>query len=156
MARDEGGTGAALAALARLRRFETAVARRHVAERVGAAAAAEVRHASAAEALRTEAAIASADEAAGGGGVALYAAWLPRGLALRDRAAAALRLEERRLEEARAALATARLAERAVEGLAQDRAAAARRLAARRAQQRLDERAAVAVAAGRVLPGSRA
>ncbi|GGG15958.1 hypothetical protein GCM10010964_00350 [Caldovatus sediminis] len=139
---DEGGAGAALVALLRLRRFETAVARRRLAERVGAAAAAEARRDAALEALQAEAAIAAASE----DGAAHHAAWLPRGLAGRDRAAAALRLEEERLEGARADLAAARRAERAVEVLAQERAAAARRRAARRAQERLDEMAAAAAA----------
>jgi hypothetical protein len=143
MQRDEGGGAgmAALITLLRLRRFEAAVARRHLAERIGAAAAAEARHDAAAETLRTEAAIAAA---AREGGATSYAAWLPRGLAAYGRATAALRLEETRLASAQAGLAAAHLAERAVVELAQQRAAAARRQAERQAQRRLDEMAATA------------
>ncbi len=124
----------ALAVLARLRRFEVAAGRRRLAEAIAAGVEAELRRVAAATALQGEA-------AAGDAGA--YAAWLPRGLAERDRAAAALHLAEERVAGARAALTAARTAERVVELLQERQDAATRRTAARRAQAALDEAAIV-------------
>ena len=121
-----------LAALQRLRRLETAMARRHLAERLGAIAAAEVRQALAHEALVTEARAPAGD----------FAAWLPRGLAERDRAGGALAHAEQRGAEAQQAVAEARAAERSVEWLREEQAAAHRRLVARKTQAALDDAAA--------------
>lgn len=68
-----------------------------------------------------------------------YAAWLPRGLALRDAAEAGAHQAQQRAAEAALALANARAAERAVESLATSRAAEARRRALRDEQRLLDE-----------------
>ena len=122
-----------LATLARLRRFEVAAARRHLAERLAAMAEAESRRDAAAAAL--------AAEAATGDGAA-YAAWLPRGRAMRDRTAAALGAEEQRLAAARVGLTAARTAKRVVGTLRDQRAAEARREAEGRAQAAIDEAAA--------------
>ncbi|TCZ61249.1 hypothetical protein [Roseicella aquatilis] len=127
MARDGG-----LAALARLRRLETAEAQRRLAVQAGQEAAAAGRLAAAGAALRGEHA---ADAEA-------WRLWLPRGLAERDRAGLARAQEESRLQAAQALLAEARAAERAVEWLRERRAAEARRAAERRAQALLDEAAA--------------
>jgi hypothetical protein len=119
-----------LAALARLRRFELAAARRRLADRLAGLAAAEARCAAAAAAL--------AAEAAAGDGAA-YAAWLPRGRAERDRAAGALRVAEDRMAAAQAELGAARAAAHLVESLQERRAALARRQAVRDAQSALDD-----------------
>jgi hypothetical protein len=127
-----------LAALARLRRFELAAARRRLADRLAGLAAAEARRDAAAAAL--------AAEATAGNGAA-YAAWLPRGRAERDRAAGALRVAEGRMAAAQAELGAARAAAHLVELLQAQRAALALRQAACDAQSALDE--AVSVRPGR-------
>ena len=121
-----------LAALARLRRLETAEAKRRLAVQIGQEAQAAGRLAAAEAALRTE----HAAEAEA------WRLWLPRGLAERDRAALAQRQAMARRQAAQDLLAEARAAERAVELLQERRAAEARREAARRAQALLDEAAA--------------
>ena len=121
-----------LAVLARLRQIETEAARRRLGQAVGRAEVALLAEASARGALVAEASAPGPD----------YGAWLPRGLAQRDRAALARRRAEAGLAEAAAALGEARAAERAVELLAATQARLARRQAARRAQAQLDEAAA--------------
>jgi len=120
-----------LGALARLRRLETAEARRRLAVQLGQEAAAERRLGAAAAALPAEHAL---DGAA-------WRLWLPRGLAERDRAALARDYAAARRGAAQALLAECRAAERAVAQLREARAEAARRLALRRDQARLDEAA---------------
>lgn len=127
MPRDGG-----LAALARLRRLETAEAQRRLAVQAGREAAAAEHLATAAAALRGEHA---ADAEA-------WRLWLPRGLAERDRAGLAREQEAARRQAAQDLLVEARAAERAVEWLRERRAAEARRAAERRAQALLDEAAA--------------
>ncbi|MFC0387760.1 hypothetical protein [Muricoccus vinaceus] len=117
-----------LAVLARLRGAETMAARRHLAEDLARCEAAERTALAAARALL--------EEGRHGGG---YAAWLPRGVAQRDAAAAAARQAGLRAEQAGVALAAARAAERAVEELAGLQAATLRRAALRDAQRALDE-----------------
>jgi hypothetical protein len=119
-----------LAVLLRLRGVETLLARRRLAEDLAAGAAAETK----AEAAR----VALGEEARSAGG-ADHAAWLPRGLAERDRAVEETRRAGARAVESATALGTARAAERAVERLAETRAAEARREAVRREQVQLDE-----------------
>jgi len=118
-----------LAVLGRLRGAEVMLARRHLAERTAARDAAEMRAGAAAAALREEARHDGPD----------YAAWLPRGVALRDAAAEDARLAHRHAEDATATLATARAAERAVEWLAVNRAAEMRRKVLQAEQRMLDE-----------------
>ena len=122
-----------LASLARLRRLETAMARRDLAERLGAVAAAEQRQALAIAAIQQEAA---------GDAPADYARWLPRGLAERDRADRLHKHAEYRLEEAQTALAGARAAERSVEWLQEERAREQRETQERKRQALLDDAAA--------------
>jgi len=123
MARD------ALATLARLRQIETEAARRRLGQAVGRAEVALLAEAAAGAALTAEATAPGAD----------YAAWLPRGLAQRERAGLARRRAEAGMAEAAAALGEARAAERAVERLAAERDRERRRAAQRRAQAALDE-----------------
>ena len=120
-----------LTVLARLRRLEVEQARRMLASQREERDAAATRAAAAEEALRAEADGSSVD----------YAAFLPRGMAERERAAAALRRAQAALELARIALADRRAQERAVEQLAELRAATAQAEAARREQALLDDRA---------------
>jgi len=120
-----------LTVLARLRRLEVEQARRMLASQREERDAAATRAAAAEEALRAEADGSPAD----------YAAFLPRGMAERERAAAALRRAQAALELARIALADRRAQERAVEQLAELRAATAQAEAARREQALLDDRA---------------
>ncbi len=127
----------ALATLARLRRLEVAEARRHLAERNAALAAAEARHDQARAAPGTEAARPA--DAASGTGPGDYAAWLPLALAERDRAARAARHSAGMATQARDALAVQRAAERQVELLREQRAAAVALKARRKAQAVLDE-----------------
>ena len=117
-----------LALRARLRTAEVAAARRRMAEEAALRELAEAEALSATEALVREA----------GHGVD-YAAWLPRGLALRDAAEAGAHHAQQRAAEAALALANARAAGRAVESLAESRAAEARRRALRDEQRLLDE-----------------
>jgi len=119
-----------LAVLARLRGAEVMTARRRMAEEAALRAAAEEGAEAAARALE--------EEARHGGD---YAAWLPRGLALRDAAAGEAQRAGERAAEAGLALAGARAAERAVEMLAERRAADSRRRALRDEQRALDEAA---------------
>jgi flagellar biosynthesis chaperone FliJ len=121
-----------LEVLARLRRLEVEQGRRLLASQREAADAAEARAAAAEAALHAEAGAAAAD----------YAAFLPRALAERERAAAAVRRAQAALEVARAALADRRAQERAVERLTELRAATAREAAAKREQILLDDHAA--------------
>ncbi|MBL6454796.1 hypothetical protein JMJ55_05635 [Belnapia sp. T6] len=121
-----------LAALARLRRLETDMARRALAEAEARLLAAEARASAADSALSAE---------AGEGMPAEYGAWLRRGLAERDRAARSLGFAEGGAAQARAVLAGHRAAERALANLRESRAEAERRAAARRAQALLDEAA---------------
>lgn len=117
--------------LARLRRLAVAAAQGHLAEAQLRARDAEARHAAAAALLVAERAAAGAD----------YAAWLPRGVVVRDTAGRdAAHAEARRLT-ALAALVAARSAERSVERLAEERAVTARDDAARRDRIRLEEAA---------------
>ncbi|MCR0981574.1 hypothetical protein [Roseomonas populi] len=118
-----------LAVLARLRGAEVMEARRRVAEAASVRALAEARAMEAGEALLREAAIGGAD----------HAAWLPRGLAMREAAEESVRCAHARAEEAAIGLGAARAAERAVEDLAALRAAEARRAALRAEGQVLDE-----------------
>ncbi len=120
-----------LAVLTRLRRIETEQARRRLGQAVGRTEVALLAEGAASGALVAEAVAPGAD----------YAAWLPRGLAQRDRAALARRRAEVGLAEAAAALGAARAAERAVELIAAARDRLARRQAARRVQALLDEAA---------------
>jgi flagellar biosynthesis chaperone FliJ len=121
-----------LAVLARLRRLEVDQAKRQLAERLRAHALAEEGLEAAKQALVEEA---EHDAAA-------YGAWLPRGLAERDRAEGHLRLADQATAAAREALTTARAAERAAEMLRERRAEEERREAERRAAASLDEIAA--------------
>ncbi len=120
-----------LAVLTRLRQIETEQARRRLGQAVGRTEVALLAEGAASAALVAEAVAPGAD----------YAAWLPRGLAQRDRAALARRRAEVGLAEAAAALGAARAAERAVELIAAARDRLARRQAARRVQALLDEAA---------------
>lgn len=127
-----------LVTLARLGRLKTEEARRRLSERLDALGAAEARQAAAQEALAAEADQARSGEVSEAPvPVGAYAAWLPRGLAERDRAAAALRLQAGRAEAAREALAGSRAEERAVELLREARAAERRRIEARRTSETL-------------------
>jgi flagellar biosynthesis chaperone FliJ len=123
-----------LAVLARLRRLEVDQAKRQLAERLRAHALAEhgVR---AAEAALTAEAEVQDDSAA-------FGAWLPRGLAERERAKGHLRLADQAAAAAREALVAARAAERAAELLRERRAEEERREAERRAAADLNETAA--------------
>lgn len=121
-----------LAVLARLRGLETCAAQQRLATQLGRVAAAAARVAAAEGALLEE---------RGAGDPAGYAAWLPRALAERDRAALAERLAEDSLQAAQSALAECRAAERAVARLREQRAAEARRQAGRRQQALLDDAA---------------
>jgi len=121
-----------LATLARLRRVETEAARRRLGQAVGRAEDAAQREAAASQAIILERELHPTG----------YAAWLPRGLASRDRAAVGRRIAEAGLEEARIALGGTRAAERAVEALRERRADEALRRLARRDQAKLDEAAA--------------
>ncbi|HEY8614407.1 MAG TPA: hypothetical protein VIL69_24360, partial [Roseomonas sp.] len=89
-----------LAVLARLRSAEVMQARRHLAEE-----AVEREAATAQERAATDALLAEALR----GGPA-HAAWLPRGLAIREAASGEARLAATRAEEAAAALGVARAA----------------------------------------------
>lgn len=126
-----------LTVLARLRRLEVEQARRMLASQQEALTAAHARAAAAETALASEQGSDPAD----------YAAFLPKGLAEREKAAQAVRRAQASLEVARVALAERRTRERAVELLQAQRDAAARQDAARREQAVLDE------AATRRLPG---
>ncbi|MDI3307427.1 MAG: hypothetical protein QJR07_21085 [Acetobacteraceae bacterium] len=121
-----------LAVLARLRSLETRAAQQRLATQLGRAAAAAARVAAAEGALLEE---------RGAGSPADYAAWLPRALAERERAALAERQAEDSLHMAQAALAECRAAERAVERLREQRTAEARRRSGRRQQMLLDDAA---------------
>jgi flagellar biosynthesis chaperone FliJ len=123
-----------LAVLARLRRLEVDQAKRQLTERLRAHALAEhgVR---AAEAALTAEAEVQDDPAA-------FGAWLPRGLAERERAQRGLAHAATRSEEARAVMTALRAAGRAVEVVRDRRVANLSRQEARRDQQRLDELAA--------------
>ena len=121
-----------LASLARLRRLETGVARRRVAEEADRLLAAEARAEAAQTALLAE---------QGAGTPADYAAWVKRGVAERDRAALGVAHAADRAARGRAALAEARVAERCIEQLMRDRAAAARALGQRKAQAATDDAA---------------
>jgi hypothetical protein len=120
-----------LAALARLRRLETAESKRRLALQLGQESAAAERLAAAAAALQAEHAA----------GEAAWRLWLPRGLAVRDRAALAQGQATNRRRDAQAVVAECRAAERAVELLRDRRATEARRQALRRAQALLDDAA---------------
>jgi len=120
-----------LASLARLRRLETAAARRRVAEDTGRLHTAEARADAADAALRTEGEAAPAD----------YAVWLRRGISERDRAALGAAHAVERLADGRSALAEARVAERCIEELMRSRAAAAKAKAQRKAQTLADDAA---------------
>ncbi len=131
-----------LATLARLRRLEVAQARKQLAERNAALAAAEVRHDAAraapgreAEAAKCAASAAMTHPAA----YAAYAAWLPLGLAERERAARAAQHSANLVQMARDALAVQRTAERQVELLREQQAAALARKVRRKQQSLLDE-----------------
>jgi flagellar biosynthesis chaperone FliJ len=121
-----------LATLARLRHFEVEAARRSLGQAAGRV---EV-------ALQDQAAIDAAIAQEGSVHPAGYTAWLPSGLAERERAGMARRAAEAGLAEARAALAEARAAERALELIREANARSARRKASRREQAGLDEAAA--------------
>jgi hypothetical protein len=130
-----------LASLARLRRLETGVARRRVAEEADRLLAAEARAEAAQTALLAE---------QGAGTPADYAAWVKRGVAERDRTALGVAHAADRAARGRAALAEARVAERCIEQLMRDRAAAARAHGQRKAQAATDDAAGRAAhAAGR-------
>lgn len=117
-----------LAVLARLRGAKVMAARRRIAEEA-------LLHQAAAERARA-AASALVEEGRHG---EHYATWLPRGMALRDAAAAETERAALRVSDAGAALAAARAAERAVESLAEMRAEGARRALTRAEQRALDE-----------------
>jgi flagellar biosynthesis chaperone FliJ len=119
-----------LATLARLRRLEVAQARKQLAERNLALAAAEARH---------DTARAAPGREAGTAAPADYAAWLPLGLAERERAARAAQHSANQAQMARDALAVQRTAERQVELLREQKAATAVLKARRKAQALLDE-----------------
>jgi hypothetical protein len=121
-----------LASLARLRRLETAAARRRLAEDADRLLAAEGRADAARAALRME------GEA---GPPADYAAWVGRGMAERDRAALGAAHAAERVEQGRTAVAEARVAERCVEQLLMDRRAEARARQMRKAQASMDDAA---------------
>ncbi len=122
-----------LATLARLRRLEVAQARKQLAERNVALAAAEARHDEACAAPGREGAHADAAVPAD------YAAWVPRALAERERAARAAQHSANLAQMARDALALHRTAERQVELLREQQAAAAALKTRRRQQALLDE-----------------
>lgn len=131
-----------LASLARLRRLETGLARRRLAEDVGRLLAAEARAEAAGAALLAEqgAAAVPAD----------YAAWVGRGMAERDRATLGAAHAAERLAEGRAALGEARVAERCLEELMRERADATAALLQRKEQAAADDAAGrKARAAGR-------
>jgi len=119
-----------LATLARLRRLEVAQARKQLAERNAALAAAEARHDAACAAPGREAATAHPAD---------YAAWLPLGLAERERAARAAQHSASLAQMARDALAVQRTAQRQVELLREQQAAAAALKLRRKQQALLDE-----------------
>jgi flagellar biosynthesis chaperone FliJ len=124
-----------LAALLRLRGLEVTAARREMAARQSALAAAEARMNAARRALGEEA-VAAAELPD------LYAAWLPAGRAALDSASADARRAQDMAEQARADLAATRGAERAVELLREAQAKATSLRRNRKAQQALDETAA--------------
>ncbi len=145
-----------LATLARLRRLDVAQARKHLAERNAALAAAEARHDTARAAPGREAALIPGREAAlspsreagsipgqeaapEGAAPSDYAAWLPLGLAERERAARAAQHSANLAQQARDALALQRTAERQVELLREQQAAAAALKLRRKQQALLDE-----------------
>jgi hypothetical protein len=121
-----------LASLARLRRLQTGLARRRLAEDTDRLLAAEGRAGAAGAALRTE---------QGAAAPADYAAWVGRGLAERDRAALGAVHAAERSARGRAELAEARVAERCIERLMLDRAAAARSFLQRKVQAAADDAA---------------
>ena len=128
-----------LATLARLRRLEVAQARKQLAERNAALAAAEVRHDAARAAPGREAEAAKCAASAAMTHPAAYAAWLPLGLAERERAARAAQHSANLVQMARDALAVQRTAERQVELLREQQAAALARKVRRKQQSLLDE-----------------
>ena len=121
-----------LAALAKVRRLETGLARLRLAEDADRLAAAGVRAEAADAALRTEQAAAAPGD---------YAAWIGRGLGERDRAALGAAHAAERHGQAQAALTAARVAERCIERLRDDRAAAERTRLVRKAQAAADDAA---------------
>jgi flagellar export protein FliJ len=129
-----------LALLQRLRGIEVARAQSALAAARRQAEAAALAALAAAEAI-------PAQQAAGDRGAlgqpmgADYAAWLPRGVARRDRLAQEARRAELVAETAHQALTQARIADRAVELLREHRAAEAARTAARREQAAMDDHA---------------
>lgn len=118
-----------LAALAQLRRLQTDAARRTLADREARLVQAEAHATSAAAALAHESADAAPEA---------YAAWLPRALAARERAARGTALAVRASASARQALIEARTGERVLELLQAGQAAAIRKARARREQVMLD------------------
>lgn len=119
-----------LKVLAKLRRIEILEARRVLAERQAALAAAELR--------RDETAAAPGREAASAEPMQ-FAAWAPVALAERDRAVAAERHGVGLAKLAREALLVTRLAERQVELILEERQRAAALKQRRRMQMLLDE-----------------
>jgi hypothetical protein len=118
MARDH------LPVLARLRQLQTERARRAWAERLAQLEASEAALAGAKAALLSERGASPRD----------HAAWLPRGLAERERAERGLALAADAAEAARHQLVEARTAEAAIERLRELRQVARSRLMAARAQ----------------------
>ena len=118
-----------LAALARLRRLETAEAQRRLGTAFARLDGAEHRIAAAAASLTGEAAGPAGD----------YALWLRRGLAERDRALIARGLAEAGVATAQALLAEASAAERALAQLRDARLREGRQRQSRRRQAALDE-----------------
>lgn len=127
-----------LRTLARLRRFEVNEARRDLADRLRAEAAAEVSHRQALAAIQQEGEAATAtpnpDLAA-----ALFSTWLPQGMAAVARADAAYRAAELATERAQMSLSATRTAARVVETLRDEQAQARRDEALRKEQAVLDE-----------------
>ncbi len=117
-----------LAVLLRLRGLEVLQAQRRLADRLSALSQAEMRAQAACDALREE----------GAGDAAELAAWLPRGLAERDRAAALRAQRAASADQARQAVAEARIAQRATETLRAQRREEQRRSEERRNQALLD------------------
>jgi hypothetical protein len=128
-----------LATLARLRRLEVAQARKQLAERNAALAAAEARHDVARAAPGREADAANRAASAATAAPADYAAWLPLGLAERERAARAAQHSANLAQMARDALTLHRTAERQVELLREQQAAALALKTRRKQQALLDE-----------------
>jgi flagellar export protein FliJ len=134
MARDS------LEAALRARRIAVEGAQRALALALAAEAEVAVAVSKATETIRqeTETAVSSTG---GDAAVEAFAAWLPRGLAERERARRTLAQAEGTTSQARAALSAARLAEGAVEALVQGRLINERLIAERRSQAALDEMA---------------